>query len=90
MADKKPDDIDKEAAALFKEDDEKAVDELHEACKLDGVVKLIAGYIKNGFLAHDMPLIQALEKLEKKKFELIGIDPDTAEEAEDDDDPPTT
>ncbi|MDO8466599.1 MAG: hypothetical protein Q7S83_00470 [bacterium] len=83
MEHKKPEDIDKEAVELFKKEDEKAVDELHEALKIDGAVKLMAGYIEKGFLTHDEPLIQALEKLEKKKFELIGIDPDEAEEDED-------
>lgn len=80
-----PDDLDKKAAKLFKDESDKEVKELHEACKIDGAIKAINGYLKTGFVTEEMPLMEALEKLQNRKFELLGIDPDSAEEEEDDD-----
>ncbi len=79
----RPEDIDKEAVELFKTEDEKVVEALHEAFKINRAVELLLGYIEKGFLTDDTPLMEALEKLEKKKFELIGKDPDDAEEVDD-------
>lgn len=76
-----PEDIDKEAAELFKKEDDRVVNDLHEAWKLDRALKLMDGYLKSGFLTTDMPLIDALEKLEEKKFEFLGIEPDEELEA---------
>lgn len=74
-----PDDIQKEAADFYKKEDEKAVDELQEAFNINRLTKSMVEYMDKGFLSPDMPLIEALEKLEKKKFELIGTDPEAEE-----------
>lgn len=83
-----PKGLDKEAADFFKKEDEKTVDALHAALKINQTIDQILSYIETGFLTQDMPLMQALEKLEKKKFELLGVDPEEAEDAEDE--PPST
>lgn len=78
----KPDNFDNEAAKFFEQEDEKNVDALHEAFRIDRALKLCLKYIKEGLIREDMPLMEALEKLEAKKFELIEIDPDDIEEEE--------
>ena len=69
----------KESEKFFKEENEKAVTELQEALHIDQTLKLFVKYLNNNFLDEDMSLMEALEKLEKRKFELIGIDPENAE-----------
>lgn len=70
---------------LFKEENEKAVTDLQEALHLEQTLNLIVKYLNNGFLDEEMPLMEALEKLEKKKFELIGMDPEETENEEKED-----
>ena len=79
---KQPEDLDKEAAELFREEDEKTVEDLQEALHIDKLLKLMVGYLGRGFLTDDMPLMWALEKLEKRKFELSGINPEEAEDGD--------
>ena len=52
--------IDREADEFFKQEEEKAVDALHEALWIDRFLKICAGHIEKGFLQMDMPLIEAL------------------------------
>ncbi|OGZ29406.1 MAG: hypothetical protein A2931_03370 [Candidatus Niyogibacteria bacterium RIFCSPLOWO2_01_FULL_45_48] len=77
-----PDDFDKEAAKFWEDEKERAVKDLQEALRIDQSLKLFMGYLEKGILNPDMPLGEALEKLEKKKFELTDTDPEEAEEAE--------
>ncbi len=77
-----PDDLDKEIAKFWEEEKERAVKDLQEALHIDQSLKLFLGYLEKGMLNPDMPLGDALEKLEKKKFELIDMDPEETEEAE--------
>ena len=69
----------KESEKLFQEENEKAVTELQEALHIDRTLKLFLKYLNNNFLDEDMPLMEALEKLEKRKFELIGTVPEKPE-----------
>ena len=68
--------FDKKAAEFFKQEEERAVAALQEAMHIDNAITLCVKYLEEGMLKMDMPLIGALEKLEKKKFALIEIDPD--------------
>ena len=72
----------KESEKLFQEENEKAVTELQEALHIDRTLKLFLKYLNNNFLDEDMPLMEALEKLEKRKFELIGTVPEEPENEE--------
>ena len=77
-----PDNFEKEAAKFWEDEKERAVNDLQEALHIDQSLKLFLGYLKKGILNPDMPLGEALEKLEKKKFELCDMDSEEAEEAE--------
>ena len=70
------DNFDKEAAEFFKKEDEKAVTALQEALHIDRMLKLCLKYIQRGLITVDMPLIEVLEIMEKRKFKLIGINPE--------------
>lgn len=72
-----------EAKQFFKDQQGKDVDDLYEAWQIDRACKCFVKYLKQGLVRTDMNLMEALEIIEKRKFELIGIDP----EAEEEDDP---
>lgn len=85
MAKMNDEEFKKAVEKLFKEENEKAVTDLQEALHLDQALNLIVKYLNNGFLNEEMPLMEVLEKLEKKKFELIGMDPEEIENDEEED-----
>lgn len=83
--DQQPDDIDKEAAEFYKKDQEKMVDELQEALHIQGIVKQMVDYIKKGVVSVDMPLVDALQALEKRQLELAGADSEETDEEDEED-----
>ena len=74
----------KDVEKFFKEENEKAVADLQEALHIDQVLKLFVKYLNNELLDEDMPLMEALGKIEKKKLELIGMPPEKIEDGKED------
>ena len=77
-----PDNLDEEAKKLFETLSEEAVLEMYEASTLTKAIKLLVEYLEKGFLSEDMTFSDVLEKLEKRRFELLQIDPSEAEDVE--------
>ncbi len=80
--------FDEEYKKFFAEEQERAVKGLIEAMKIENALKLILNYIESGFLSPEMTLLEAVEKLDKRKFEVSGITPEDPDENGNPLDPP--
>lgn len=61
---------------LIAEQSEKSVEALAAALGIDRALNVFCKYIENGELSPEMPLIEAMKKLEEKMSKLVGIDLD--------------
>ncbi len=81
-------DLNQEFARLCDAEDKKqreqSVEDLLLAKHIDTTLKTFLKYLNEGLINDQMNAIEALVILEKRKFELIGIDPEEAEESEED------
>ena len=73
-------DFNKAAKEFFQKENERAVDELQEALHIQKTTDLLEKYLKEGLIRPEMPLIEALEIIEKKKLKLADFEPEEPEE----------
>lgn len=73
--------LDLEAEKFFKEEHERAVEEMRETLHIQQAVELFVKYINDGTVGPEIMLIDALEIIEKRKFELADLKPEDEEDA---------
>ena len=73
-------DFNKAAKEFFQKENERAVDELQEALHIQKAMDLLEKYLKEGLIRPEMPLIEALEIIEKRKLKLADFEPEEPEE----------
>ena len=70
----------KAAKEFFQKENERAVDELQEALHIQKAMDLLEKYLKEGLIRPEMPLIEALEIIEKRKLKLADFEPEEPKE----------
>ena len=70
----------KAAKEFFQKENGRAVDELQEALHIQKAMDLLEKYLKEGLIRPEMPLIEALEIIEKRKLKLADFEPEEPKE----------